>query len=110
VHPTPLAIRAVEAFNKSVLIRLARLDVPELDLLPLTLFGESDRGKLAPVVSIRFNLAFSDSRSFIRLSSEAATPPCFARQLKYVGRLIPCLRIRSLIGTPDSPSFKISAI
>jgi hypothetical protein len=33
-------------------------------------------------------LAFSDSRSFMRLSSETATPPYLALPLKYVGRLI----------------------
>src|ERR1700733_4854038 len=47
---------------------------------------------------IRLSFTFSASRSFSRLSSETLTPPYFARQLKYVGRLIPCLRIRSLIG------------
>ena len=64
----------------------------------------------AKSVYIRLSFAFSASRSFSRMSSETLTPPYFARQLKYVGRLIPCLRIRSLIGTPDSPSFRISAI
>ena len=38
---------------------------------------------------IRFSFAFSASSSFIRLSSETLTPPYFARQLKYVARLIP---------------------
>src|SRR6185312_4847296 len=45
---------------------------------------------------IRLSFAFSASKSLIRFSSETLTPPYFDRQLKYVGRLIPCLRIRSL--------------
>ena len=48
----------------------------------------------------RFSVAFSASSSFSRLSSARLVPAYFDRQLKYVARLIPCLRTRSAIGIP----------
>src|ERR1700722_1456103 len=59
---------------------------------------------------ILFNLAFSASRSFIRLSSLTVTPLYFDRQLKYVALLIPCFLATSPTATPASPSFKIATI
>ena len=45
-----LAIGSVEAFDKSILVGFSGLDVPQLDLTPLTPFGESDRGKFTAVI------------------------------------------------------------
>ena len=59
---------------------------------------------------IRFSFTFSASSSFSRLRSATLVPAYFDRQLKYVARLIPCLRTRSAIGTPASPSFRMPTI
>ena len=56
---------------------------------------------------IRFSFLFSASSSFSRSNSATLVPAYFDRQLKYVARVIPCLRTRLAIETPASPSFRM---
>src|SRR6267154_1864219 len=60
--------------------------------------------------SIRFSLAFSSSSAFNRRASDTSSPPNLAFHLSKVGELSPCLRHRSITGTPDSCSRKIPMI
>lgn len=84
--------------------------------LPGRLYSFLDRTSLIAAFSsassayMRLSFAFSASSSFIRFSSETDTPPYLPRQLKYVARLMRCLRVSSSIETPASPSFKIATI
>jgi hypothetical protein len=59
---------------------------------------------------ILFSVAFSASRSFIRLSSLTVTPLYLDRRLKYVALLIPCFLAKSPTATPASPFLKIATI